>query len=561
MDKDIFEKFVENINEGYLLVDNQQNILYSNSFTVELIGYKSDELKKIRFREIIHPNNWKEMNEAFKESKENIGATTKFKSFLIKKNNINLPIELNIKYLSWKGTYYYLIILRDISRDSSIENNKIISPKFELSDEDIGSLINKSVLQGFLDDFHKLTNIGVGIMDMNGNILAVTNWQTICIKFHRVHPEIMKNCTESDTILIKGLTPGKYSIYKCKNNMWDIATPIMLGKKRIGTLFIGQFFFKEEEIDYECFEKQAEKYGFNKKLYLKALDEVPRFNKQKIDIAIDFLTKFASLISELSYSNLRLNYLLQEKAQIEISLLKQKKKLMNALESSEFYKDLLVHDIANILHIFQMSLSLVEMEKNEELKNKRFQELTEIIKTNINKGTSLVSRVRQLIKLNEEDYSNKKVDVKEIITKAILNIKAQFKNENIKILKEFPKEDIRVRGGSLLLEAFENIMKNAIIHNENEVKKIWIRISKTHYKDYSCLKLEFVDNGKGIENNKKNLIFERRVTQDISIKGMGIGLSLVKRIIEEYGGIIKVQDRIKGKYTEGSNFILLLRQS
>ena len=42
---------------------------------------------------------------------------------------------------------------------------------------------------------------------------------------------------------------------------------------------------------------------------------------------------------------------------------------------------------------------------------------------------------------------------------------------------------------------------------------------------------------------------------------MGLGLSLVKKIIDSYHGKIRVEDRIKGDYKQGSNFILLLPEA
>jgi signal transduction histidine kinase len=42
---------------------------------------------------------------------------------------------------------------------------------------------------------------------------------------------------------------------------------------------------------------------------------------------------------------------------------------------------------------------------------------------------------------------------------------------------------------------------------------------------------------------------------------MGIGLSLVKMIIDGFDGKIWIQDRVKGDYSKGSNFCLLLKKA
>jgi len=44
-------------------------------------------------------------------------------------------------------------------------------------------------------------------------------------------------------------------------------------------------------------------------------------------------------------------------------------------------------------------------------------------------------------------------------------------------------------------------------------------------------------------------------------KGMGIGLTLVKKAIENYNGQIWVEDKIAGDYTEGSNFIIMIPEA
>ncbi len=89
--------------------------------------------------------------------------------------------------------------------------------------------------------FIELTHLTLALIDLQGKVLVGVGWQDICTKFHRVHPETCRRCLESDTILSRGVPPGSFKLYKCKNNMWTMATPVVVAGKHVGNLFIGQF--------------------------------------------------------------------------------------------------------------------------------------------------------------------------------------------------------------------------------------------------------------------------------------------------------------------------------
>ena len=88
-----------------------------------------------------------------------------------------------------------------------------------------------------------------------------------------------------------------------------------------------------------------------------------------------------------------------------------------------------------------------------------------------------------------------------------------------------------------------------------------IRISKEKKEDIDYFKLEFLDNGLGIPDKMKEQIFLKGYREDESISGMGLGLYLVKRIVESFKGQIWVEDRIKGAHIKGSNFIILIPEA
>ena len=170
--------------------------------------------------------------------------------------------------------------------------NAILSPG-DIGEDTISDIIDIPALQDMADSFYSLTGVGISIDDLHGTILVGAGWQDMCTKFHRCHPETIKNCIESDLHLSGKVAEGEYALYKCKNGMWDIVTPIIVSGKHIANLFSGQFFFDDEVPDRDYFERQAAKYGFNKADYLAAMDRVPRHSRDKVREVMEFYTKFA----------------------------------------------------------------------------------------------------------------------------------------------------------------------------------------------------------------------------------------------------------------------------
>ncbi len=217
----------------------------------------------------------------------------------------------------------------------SLKIGKILSPARKMADLELAEVIDAREIQSLMDDFYKLAHIPIGIIDLKGNILVGVGWQDICTKFHRTHPESCKHCVESDTKLSVGVLPGEFKPYKCKNNMWDIATPIMVGSQHVGNIFLGQFFFDNEPLDYEFFRSQARKYGFNEEEYIAALEKVPRLSKETVDAIMVFFMKFANILSQLSYSNMKLARSLAERDALLEELRKSEERFRRVLRTPD----------------------------------------------------------------------------------------------------------------------------------------------------------------------------------------------------------------------------------
>lgn len=187
----------------------------------------------------------------------------------------------------------------------------------------LADVIDAPAFQEMMDDYYALTGIGIGIIDLKGEVLVSTGWQDICVKFHRAQPESCAFCHESDIFLSRGVVPGAFKIYRCKNNLWDIATPIMLGDRHIGNIFLGQFLYDDEEPDYELFRAQARRFGYDETAYIAALNRVSRFSRQTVQTAMSYYSKLAQMISRSNFNNVVLKDAMSERKRLQAILQKQ----------------------------------------------------------------------------------------------------------------------------------------------------------------------------------------------------------------------------------------------
>lgn len=215
-----------------------------------------------------------------------------------------------------------------------LERRTEIEPEMIPEDIDLKSIINVDEIQSILDDFHYLTNMVTAVIDLNGEVIEATGWQDICTKFHRTNPETALNCTDSDLYLSKNLKPGEYVDYKCKNGLWDVVTPLFVGKKHIGNIFTGQFFYDDDEVDESFFIKQAQKYGFDQELYLEVLRRTPRYDRETIKHLMSFLVKFTTYISKISLGNVQLEREIKNRKESEEALRKSETLFRTITEQS-----------------------------------------------------------------------------------------------------------------------------------------------------------------------------------------------------------------------------------
>lgn len=138
--------------------------------------------------------------------------------------------------------------------------------------------------------------------------------------------------------------------------------------------------------------------------------------------------------------------------------------------------------------------------------------------------------------------------------KSILDtIKPRFNKENIALIEDI-KDDVMIFSDKdKISQIFQNIISNAIKAIE---KDGLIKVSLTD--DKTNIYIDINDNGVGISEDRKDLIFERfyRIddARNTKLNGHGLGLSISKNFVESLGGRIK----LKSKLGKGTTFSIIL---
>lgn len=180
-------------------------------------------------------------------------------------------------------------------------------------------LVDVQQLTELMDLFHSISGIPSAVFNPDGRILIATGWKDLCTRFHRMHPVTAARCKESDNYIKKRLHREKYVEYKCKNGLWDVAVPILVEDRHMGTLFLGQFFFEDQQPSLDFFRKQAERFGFNADEYLAALNRIPVFSREAVQGITNYMLGFVKMLSTLGHQNLKLAREIIDRKQVEES--------------------------------------------------------------------------------------------------------------------------------------------------------------------------------------------------------------------------------------------------
>lgn len=218
--------------------------------------------------------------------------------------------------------------------------------------------------------------------------------------------------------------------------------------------------------------------------------------------------------------------------------------------TNEFINNL-THELKTPVFSIGIASKILQEKTNNENK-----ELVDMIRNQVDKLKNQIDKVLELASIEgKKDFIEKKIiDFKSVILNLIKDFEQLAALENINFITEIKGEKYILNCDSYHLE---NAI-NSLLENAKKYAKENIKIILLVYKENGKLIISVKDNGIGISGEDKKKVFDKffRVSLgDIhNVKGYGLGLNYVKRIIKLHKGKITVNSSLG----QGSEFIISL---
>lgn len=261
------------------------------------------------------------------------------------------------------------------------------------------------------------------------------------------------------------------------------------------------------------------------------------------DIIVKPISRLTKVTDELAKGNYKVRVNYEGKDEIS-SLYASFNQMAVRLAKQETLRQQFISDVS---HEFQTPLTAISgfatILKNENLTDEQRQKYADIILFNSNRLSHLSKNMLQLTLLDGEDTALDKTEFPliEQLNRVIEMEDNAALSKDIEIEFIHPKKEFIIEADESRMEqVWINLLSNAIKYtNEHGVVTVEVRRTPTE------LQVRFEDTGVGMSQDAISHIFERFYRQDKSrtIEGNGLGLSIVKRIIDLHHYKIDVESQ------------------
>jgi PAS domain S-box-containing protein len=210
--------------------------------------------------------------------------------------------------------------------------------------------------------------------------------------------------------------------------------------------------------------------------------------------------------------------------------------LKNTNRDLELYASLLRHDLGNDLQVIFSTTEVAQMMIPED------SELTEFIEAT----RAAADRMTRLLGIFGRPDKEAEKEIVALVQRVAKEAMQTHKQLTVRVKAPQKLSGVRVTGGRLLPIVFVNLFRNAAQH-AGDRPKVDVKVAQKGPQ----IRIDVVDNGPGVPKKLRAKLFERGTTAN----GGGLGLNLIKRVLEAYGGSIELLEK---RAKQGAAFRILL---
>jgi PAS domain S-box-containing protein len=243
-----------------------------------------------------------------------------------------------------------------------------------------------------------------------------------------------------------------------------------------------------------------------------------------------------------------------DRKQMEVQLRKVAADMSEADHRKDEFLAMLAHELRNPLAPIRNALQIVQMAAGDE---KAVYSAAEMIERQVHHMVRLVDDLLDVSRITRGkiDLRLERVDLGAVIRQAIDTSRPAIENARHKLTMTLPMQTIWLNADPIrLAQVFGNLLNNACKYSEPEG-----RITLTAEVQEHEVAISVKDTGIGIPAKMLPRVFDLFTQVDQSLErsqgGLGIGLSLVKNLVELHGGSVSVTSEGSGR---GSEFVVRL---
>ena len=287
----------------------------------------------------------------------------------------------------------------------------------------------------------------------------------------------------------------------------------------------------------------------NGQLYAAAVIFTPK--KEISELEKELLVSISMVVTSSIIQASLFHQVSKKKEELEDAITELKETQLQLINSEKMAS--LGQLVASVAHEINTPLSAINA--NNEMMNSIFdafdismlnilKEMNGVDREAIKRITNIVQSLRRFVRLDETEQQEANINDELNLTLDLIRHKIK---RGFEIVKEYSEIPLVNCYPNMLNQVFLNILMNALhsiedIKKDNETYIGKIKIKTQTEKDN--LIINILDNGKGIQEENKNKIFQAGFTTKKKGQGTGLGLAICKKIIEKHNGTINFKSGI-----------------